>query len=127
VRCDWDPHQPLVLTAAAGRLSALEKPGQGLRPPADGRLQVRFRQGGEQLQPAGRRGHHPLKKLFQEWAVPGWERSRVPLIYIGDELAAVAGLCVCEGFQAASGETGYHIGWSRLDDQFVPGRIVGRQ
>jgi tRNA(Ile)-lysidine synthetase-like protein len=34
---------------------------------------------------------HELKKLFQQWQVPPWERDRVPLIYIEDELVAVVG------------------------------------
>lgn len=46
---------------------------------------VRFRQGGEKL------GKHCLKKMFQEWGVPPWLRSRVPLIYDGDNLIEVVG------------------------------------
>jgi tRNA(Ile)-lysidine synthase len=41
-----------------------------------------------------------LKKLFQEWRVPPWQRGQVPLIYVDDDLAAVVGYCVCEPFQA---------------------------
>ena len=52
----------------------------------DQQLQVRFRQSGERIQPAGRNGSHSLKKLFQEALVPPWERCRIPLIYLNDEL-----------------------------------------
>jgi tRNA(Ile)-lysidine synthase len=74
-------------------------------------VRVAWRQGGECCQPAGRGHHHSLKKLFQEKGVPPWERSRIPLIYIQDQLAAVAGLWVCEPFQAGPAERGFTINW----------------
>ena len=76
-------------------------------------LQVRFRRGGESLRPAGRRERHSLKHLFQEAGVPPWERARVPLIYRGDDLLAVAGYWVCAEFQAAPDESGMCFTWSR--------------
>jgi tRNA(Ile)-lysidine synthase len=86
----------------------------GLRRPAQGsHIEVRFRHGGETLQPAGRVHHQALKKLFQERDVPDWERGRVPLLYIDGTLAAVAGLCVCEGFQARALQPGLALHWSR--------------
>ncbi len=110
----WDPAEPLPLDGAGGLLSAQPVASGGLRSPAQGcRIEVRFRQGGETLQPAGRRHRHALKKLFQEWDVPDWERGRVPLLYIDDALAAVAGLCVCEGFQANGAQPGLALHWSR--------------
>ncbi len=54
-------------------------------------LTVRFRQGGEKIKPAGRNAHHDLKSLFQEAAVPVWQRDKVPLLYMGDILIAVVG------------------------------------
>jgi tRNA(Ile)-lysidine synthase len=77
-------------------------------------MDIRFRQGGETLQPAGRRHHHRLKKLLQEWGVPDWERDRVPLVYRDGVLVAVAGLCVCEGFQATAEQGGLDLHWSRM-------------
>ncbi len=110
----WDLAKPLVLAGAGGLLSAQPVAAGGLRSPAQGsRIEVRFRHGGETLQPAGRLHHHALKKLFQEWGVPDWERGRVPLLYIDNTLAAVAGLCVCEGFQADAAQPGLMLHWSR--------------
>jgi tRNA(Ile)-lysidine synthase len=37
-----------------------------------------------------------LKKLFQEAGVPPWLRPYVPLVFEGDDLVAVAGVCRCE-------------------------------
>lgn len=74
-------------------------------------LTVRFRQGGERCRPAGRAHAHSLKKLFQEYAIPPWERERIPLIYLEEKLIAVAGILVCEGFQTLENETGHVLRW----------------
>lgn len=50
---------------------------------------VKFRSGSEVLQLPYRSGHHALKKLFQEAAIPPWERGLIPLVYLGGKLAAV--------------------------------------
>jgi len=110
---EWDLAQPLALDGAGGLLSAHPAPAAGLRRPAPGsRIEVRFRRGGETLRPLGRGHRHALKKLLLEWDVPDWERSRLPLLYIDGGLAAVAGLCVCEGFQAEPGQLGILLHWS---------------
>ncbi len=62
----------------------------------DAPLSIRFRQGGERIQPAGRQGHRDLKKLFQEVAIPEWQRERIPLLYAGDQLVAVVGYWLAE-------------------------------
>ena len=81
-------------------------------------------QGWERCLPAGREQHHSLKKLFQEAAYPPWERHRIPLIYLGDELAMVAGLWVCEPFQAAPAEAWRRdrLAARRLSENRVPER-----
>lgn len=52
-----------------------------------GPIEIRFRGSGEIF----RQGdiHKPLKKFFQEHAVPPWLRDRVPLIYAAGELVGV--------------------------------------
>lgn len=113
----WNFSAPLVLEQAGGVLTAKPVTGKGIRIQANsGDVQVRFRRGGESLQPAGRGHHHTLKNLFQEWQVPGWERERVPLVYQGERLVAVAGLCVCEGFQTGADEQGLGLNWSRMPE-----------
>jgi len=59
---------------------------------------VSFRVGGERLRQPGRCNSQALKKLFQDWGVPPWERDLIPLIHIDGQLAAVAGYCVCAPF-----------------------------
>lgn len=78
--------------------------------PAEG-LKVCFRSGGEVCKPAGHAHHRPLKKWLQELSVVPWMRERLPLLYIGDQLAAVAGLFVCAPFAAEKDEPGLRIEW----------------
>ena len=109
----WSLTVPLPLPQAGGILRVTPGTGHGIRQslvPANG-AEVRWRQGGERCRPAGRRHHHSLKKLFQAYAIPPWQRERIPLIYIGDELAAVAGLWVCEPFHAGPADVGLWIDW----------------
>ncbi len=49
-------------------------------------VRVKFRQGGERFRKNQYSQHFSLKKWFQEQSVPPWIRSRVPLIYVGEEL-----------------------------------------
>jgi tRNA(Ile)-lysidine synthase len=80
-----------------------------------GSVEIRFRGGGERCRPAGSRHTRTLKKLFQQQGLPPWERGRVPLIYIDGDLAAVAGLWVCEPFAAREGEVGWLLSWQCAD------------
>ena len=68
--------------------------------------EIRFRDFGERFHPAGRTGSHPLKKLFQEWEVPPWQRQRIPLLYAKDELIAVIGFAYKADKLAVDGEEG---------------------
>jgi tRNA(Ile)-lysidine synthase len=107
----WNPQRQPALAMPVGTLSAVPATGRGLRATLNTELQVGFRQGGEVVQPAGRGGHHALKKLFQEWQVPEWQRARVPLLFRDGVLIAVAGYCVTEGFQAMPEESAFELHW----------------
>ncbi len=61
----------------------------GLAP--QGRVQIRYRQGGESLQVPGR-GHRDLKRLLNESGLPAFVRGRLPLLFVDDQLQAVANL-----------------------------------
>lgn len=101
----WDLRAPLVLPH--GELRADATPGRGIRPvPLYAGVTVRFRQGGERLRPQGHAHTRPLKHLFQEAAIPPWIRGQTPLIYLGDELVAVAGFWIAHGHAAEPGEEG---------------------
>jgi len=99
----WTPPEPLALPDGR-RLCAEARPG-GLRPGLG--LRVRLRRGGERMVCKDNGMRRPLKKLLQEWGVPPWERERLPLLYAGEELAAVTGLGVAAPFRAPPGEAGW--------------------
>lgn len=94
-------------------LDSQQVQGRGLRESLfiTQQLEVRFRQGGEQCRPAGRGYSRDLKKLLQEAGIAPWLRERLPLIYVDNELAAVVGVCICEGFSAKEGEAGREVMW----------------
>ncbi|MEZ3185357.1 tRNA lysidine(34) synthetase TilS [Pseudomonas sp. LM13] len=73
----------------------LQLPGNGsLRldgMPPTGRLQIRYRKGGEVMDVSGR-GRRDLKRLLNEAGVPAFARGRLPLLYCDEQLVAVANL-----------------------------------
>lgn len=89
-RLAWDGEEPLALPAEAGQL-LVDRPGTsgGIRQRVC--FTVCFRQGGERLSDGSGRDT-ALKNWFQGRRVPPWQRERVPLVYAGDTLVAVAGM-----------------------------------
>ncbi|WP_177332299.1 tRNA lysidine(34) synthetase TilS [Pseudomonas sp. BMS12] len=85
--------------------SSLSLPGNGrlqlLGAVPEGALELRYRQGGEVMLLPGR-GHRDLKRLLNERGVPAFVRERLPLLYRGEELLAVANLPGLDG--PSSGE-----------------------
>lgn len=105
----WDLQSPLRLPSGQ-QLIVQQKKGQGMvLPEAANSLMVRFRLGGEKCRLPGRQHRHELKKLLQGWGVPPWQRDKIPLLYIGDELAQVVGYSICEPFLAKSEQMGFEI------------------
>ena len=71
---------------------------------ADGlELTLRYRAGRERFTPVGRGVSKRLKILFQEHRIPPWQRDVWPLLFSGDELAAVPGVAVAEKFATQGG------------------------
>jgi len=73
---------------------------------ASGPVTLRLRRGGETLRPHPAAARRTLKNLLQQQAVPPWQRERLPLLYCGEELAAVVGVAIAAGYQAQAGEAG---------------------
>jgi len=109
----WDLCAPVAW--AGGWVEAVDTVGGGIRADLAGRHDLRLlpRRGGERLRLPGRAHGSALKKLLQERGVPPWERARLPLLYVGDELAAVADLFVDAAFAARPGEPGLRLVWRR--------------
>ncbi|MFJ7798837.1 tRNA lysidine(34) synthetase TilS [Pseudomonas sp. NPDC096950] len=93
-----DPTSPLALLDN-GRLSMT-----GQIP--DGPLHIRYRGGGE-IMHLPERGHRDLKRLLNESGVPLFARGRLPLLYRGEQLLAVAGLRGLNG----SARDGWNLHW----------------
>ncbi|MGJ7514328.1 tRNA lysidine(34) synthetase TilS [Pseudomonas baetica] len=72
----------------------------------DGPLQIRYREGGEVMDLPGR-GHRDLKRLLNERGVPSFVRGRLPLLFQGERLLAVANLPGLDG----SSVGGWHLHW----------------
>ena len=68
----------------------------------DDTLTVCFRQGGEKIKPAGRMHTVSLKKLMQQAEIPPWERSRIPLLYKGDDLICVCGYWLADDYASVA-------------------------
>jgi tRNA(Ile)-lysidine synthase len=91
--------------------------GCGLKTLAN--CKVAFRTGGEKIR-IGR--NRAIKNLFQENRVPFWIRNRVPLIYVGDEIVAIAAIPgwmvqmqVADGWGVEEEEKGFLISLSLED------------
>ena len=108
---EWlQPLDPLDLPCGAFPES-VELPGNGrvhlLGELPQGRWHLRYRQGGESLQVPGR-GRRDLKRLLNELRVPAFVRPRLPLLFDGDELVAVANLSQLSEIEAS----GARLHWS---------------
>lgn len=107
---DWNLQGALQLPAGCGTLVAECAEGAGLRLQTAS-VTVRFSQTGERIQPLFSSHHRRLKHLLQEAAVPPWVRERLPLIYHGGCLAAVADRWIAADSAAQQQEKGWIIHW----------------
>ena len=65
-------------------------------------IQERFRIGGEKMRIDSKRPRRTLKNLYQERDIPPWARE-APLIYLGDDILAVAGVGMNADLMTTSG------------------------
>lgn len=113
-RLEWHATTALPLPAGLGELRLVASRSGGLSVARLGEtLEVRFRAGGESIQPAGDEHHRKLKKLLQGAAILPWWRDRLPLIYARGRLLAVGDLWIESEFMAAQGEPARTIVWER--------------
>jgi tRNA(Ile)-lysidine synthase len=100
---------PAELGPGLGRLTLEPGAGRGLSAAVvQAGLDVRPREGGEEIKPSGQSHTKKLKKLLQEEGIVPWRRGSLPLVYSGDRLVAVADLWIAD--EAAS-SPGTAIRW----------------
>lgn len=109
---EWDFKQSLMLSGV-GVLHAERVRGRGLSSRV-AQCSVQLRQGGEVVGMPMRGHSRTLKNLFQEWKVLPWERNTTPLIYVDNQLAAVAGYFLSDNYTAKGEEWGYELVFERL-------------
>ena len=98
---------------AGGRVVFVAATGSGIdrRLLQGGEVTLRPRLGGERLRPDANRPRRSLRKLCQDAAIPPWERSWLPLLWVGDQLAWVGGLGIDAAFVCAPGDAGVLPVW----------------
>ncbi len=67
-----------------------------------GLVNTMAREGGEKFKVDAKRPRRSLKNLYQETVIPPWQRD-VPLLYIGEELVAVAGIGISADWLTTEG------------------------
>jgi tRNA(Ile)-lysidine synthase len=80
---------------------------QGLVLPTPAQIEIRFRQGGELFHWHGQTKQ--LKKLFQEWHIPPWQRDSIPLLYVNKQLAVVIGYAISDLFYGETDSNSYQL------------------
>ncbi len=112
----WDFNESLELTS--GCLKAVVGNGNGIKKEIllDDTVEIRYRQGGERIRPSGRTNKYELKKMLQEQGVLPWLRDRIPLVFYGNELIAVADLWIEHKYIATESEPSWKIVWKWKDD-----------
>lgn len=114
------PESMFWARAADGLFPKIALPGNGclemhraaapaMRLPS-GQFRIAYRQGGEKIRLPGR-PRRALKKLLQEAGVPAWQRQRLPLLWIDDQLAWVAGVGFDEQFMCHEQTSGWLPVW----------------
>ena len=91
----WNLSSPLNLPDNLGQLSISFQNGECRLPNDDEQVSVRFiAQGSFHI--VGRNGSRQIKKLWQEFNIPPWMRTRIPLIYYNENLITAVGVFVTE-------------------------------
>jgi tRNA(Ile)-lysidine synthase len=106
-----DATQPVELGAGLGCFRLVAGEQGGLRRAGLAAASIRFRAGGESLKPHPARPRKRLKDLCQEAGIVPWMRERLPLVFVGERLAAVGDLWIDADFAAGAGEPALRPVW----------------
>jgi tRNA(Ile)-lysidine synthase len=116
----WPSGQASIKVSEHQTLSCVfSSPGIGLEQWRKATIAVKARSGGEKIRLPGRKGRHVLKNLFQEAAIPPWEREAIPLVYLDNRLAAVGGLWISADFYSEKAQGCISLSLQREDESKV--------
>jgi len=112
-QCVWQGETYLALPHLRGTIRFTQVKNQGIsqRKISNEPITVRSRSGGERFTPACNRPRRSLKNLFQETAIPPWERITIPLLFCGEKLIWVPGIGIDCEFQVNPDEIGVLPTW----------------
>jgi len=102
----------LDLGPGLGQFSLVAGVQGGLRLPLTGDPVIRFRAGGEGLRTHRDRPRKRLKDLCREAGIVPWMRARLPLVFVGGQLAAVGDLWIEAELSAPAGVPALLPVWS---------------
>jgi tRNA(Ile)-lysidine synthase len=108
----WQGEKTIILPDQS-RLFFSEKLGEGIamRLVENGQLNIRYRGGGETLKPEENRPSRSMKSLFQTSNIPPWQRERLPLLFLNNELAMLPNIAVAAALKAKPDELGLFVKW----------------
>ncbi|MEO8740494.1 MAG: tRNA lysidine(34) synthetase TilS [Casimicrobiaceae bacterium] len=110
-RSEWHGDAEVRLPGGLLRFARARGTGIAAAKLAQRQVSLRSRSGGERIQLVANRPRRALKKMLQDAGFPAWQRAAVPLVFCGEELAAVPGLGVELTFQSRDDEYGWMVVW----------------
>jgi tRNA(Ile)-lysidine synthase len=104
----WQGESRLAVPSAGMDVRMDIEQGAGLKQAAlaSGVVTLGVRRGGERLRLHAGGSHRSLKNLMQEYAIPPWQRERLPLLWCDGRLLWAAGIGFDADALAAPGESG---------------------
>ncbi|MBA2690861.1 MAG: tRNA lysidine(34) synthetase TilS [Burkholderiales bacterium] len=113
ISLSWQGETAIEFSQWHGSLRFEKVRGAGLaaRVLQNNQLTVRLRRGGERLRLHAAGRSRTLKNLLQESAMPPWQRNRLPLLLLNDQLICAPGIGVDAACQCPAVEEGVHIYW----------------
>ena len=102
----------LELGPGCGRFELVAGADGGLCAVRAAQAVLRFRKGGESLRPHPARPRKRLKDLCQEAGIVPWMRERLPLVFVGEQLVAIADLWIDSDFAAEAGRPALKPVWT---------------
>lgn len=101
LRLPWSVEGTLAVLELPDQLGRLEwRPDRSDPAPAPRQpeaIEVRFAQRGQHCRTRAGAHARALKEQYQAAGVPNWLRPYAPMLFCGDRLVAVAGVCACVG------------------------------